>query len=313
MAGMRRILATGWCMHLPDTDVSGALAGFLGRPVGAWAAEPAPAPGKASVLLGRKGLLAKDPATRLALCAVHRALGLPAGRPQWALSTSTAVVACSNLGNVETVAAVSRTAAAEGGRAVSILDAPNVSSNVVASTVALWFGFGGPNLMVCSGSTAGLDGLRLAETLLLSRRAARVVLVGTEAGDEIAADLYRSGGTGRELRAGAACVVLEAAPTAINNGRRVPPQRATVEVASETGGDLRRYVPAVTIGTAGFDPAAQWGDCYGAEGVVGLALAAHLVADEGFGLVGVSSEDDDGSRSALVTAAESGSAGGTRE
>ena len=79
---------------------------------------------------------------------MHRALGLPDGmRPTTALCTDTAVVAASNLGNVWTVVEVARTVAREGGRAVSPMSAPNASSNVIASSVALWFGFGGPNLM----------------------------------------------------------------------------------------------------------------------------------------------------------------------
>lgn len=276
---------TGWSLYLPGVDVRGALGPLLGRPPGDWTARESPESGQAAAVVGRKGLLAKEPATRLALCAVHRALGLPAGqRPARSgpPAPDVAVVACANLGNVGTVAAVTRTVATEGGRGVSILDAPNVSSNVVASAVALWFGFGGPNLMVCSGSTAGLDGLRLARLLLRAGRASRVVLVGTEPDDEVAAALYRADGPARSLRAGAACVVLEAA-----TGRPLEPPRAR----------------PLTVGPGGFDPAAHWGDCYGAQGVVGLALAAHLAADEGCGPVAVHCDGEDGSRRALVTAA----------
>jgi hypothetical protein len=175
--------------------------------------------------------------------------------------------------------------AAEGGRGVSILDAPNASSNVVASTVALWFGFGGPNLMVCSGATAGLDGLRLAGLLLRSGRARRVVLVGAEPDDEVAGALYAEG----SLRAGAACVVLEAAPARGVPARQAAPARHHLEV-----------------GPGGFDPAAHWGACYGADGVVALALAAHLAADEGRGPVTVHCAGEDSSRHALVTAPRPG-------
>lgn len=193
------------------------------------------------------------------------------------------MVACSNLGNVGTVAAVAKTVAAEGGRGVSMLDAPNVSSNVIASAVSLWFGFGGPNLMVCSGSTAGLDGLRLAHLLLRSARANRVILVGAEPEDKVAGALYW-GRQARSLRAGAACVVLEAA----------------VGGPAPAVPDHRPY--PLTVGPGGFDPAARWGDCYGACGVVALALAVHLVADEGCGTVAVHCDGEDGSRCALVTA-----------
>ncbi|MFF5207128.1 beta-ketoacyl synthase N-terminal-like domain-containing protein [Streptosporangium sp. NPDC000396] len=316
----QRLLATGWSLHLPGLRLGTALADHLGEPRGAWAHEDPPAPEAAATLLGRKGLLYKEPATRLALCAVHRALGLQARqRPGWPVAPEVAVVACSNLGNVETVAQVTRTVATEGGRGVSVLDAPNVSSNVVASTVALWFGFGGPNLMVCSGATAGLDGVRLAGLLLRARRAERVVLVGAEPADEVATALHAEGGSGRPLRAGAACVVLEAwhpeggvpagqdpeggVPAGRDPEGGVPAGRALVELVPEAGPWPRP--PRVTIGRDGFDPAAHWGDCYGAEGVVALALAAHLAADEGHGVVGVRCEGEDGSRAALVSSAES--------
>ncbi|MCI4066466.1 hypothetical protein MRQ36_29485 [Micromonospora sp. R77] len=126
----RPVAVTGWAVHLDAAD--------------------------APAVLGRKGLLYKEPATRLALCAVHRALGLPDGaRPGTALDPDTAVVASSNLGNIGTVVDVARTVAREGGRGVSLMAAPNASSNVVAGTVALWFRFGGPNLMLCNGETSG--------------------------------------------------------------------------------------------------------------------------------------------------------------
>ncbi|HEU4425171.1 MAG TPA: hypothetical protein VFR67_21795, partial [Pilimelia sp.] len=50
------------------------------RPPGDWARAEAPPAERAGLVVGRKGLLYKEPATRLALCAVHRALGLPPGR-----------------------------------------------------------------------------------------------------------------------------------------------------------------------------------------------------------------------------------------
>ncbi len=283
--------ATGWSLHLPGADIDAALAPLLSRPAGDWARRAAPAPDRASVLLGRKGLLSKEPATRLALCAVHSALGLPAGqRPRWPMAPRTAVIACSNLGNVRTVAAVTAAIAAEGGRGVSILDAPNASSNIVASTVALWFGFGGPNLMVCSGSMAGRDGLMLAGLLLRSGRADRVVLVGAEHADEVATALFGFGEPGPPLRTGAACVILE--PLLDGQG---------AEIHVQAPWPAR---PRLTIGRGGFDPAAAWGDCYGAQGVVALALAAHLAADEGRGPLEVRGDGPDGPMKALVSACD---------
>lgn len=285
-ANSTALVATAWSLYLPGVQLGTTLDAR-----GEWASQDAPPPEKASAVLGRKGLLYKEPATRLALCAVHRAFGLPAGgRPGWPLAPRTAVVACSNLGNVETVAKVTRTVATEGGQAVSVLDAPNASSNIVASTVALWFGFGGPNLMVCSGATAGMDGLKLAWLLLAARRAERVILVGAEPADEVASALHASSPDAPPLRAGAACVVLERAAPGSAPG-------APVQLVDPTAPWPQQ--PRTTIGPDGFDPARHWGDCYGAQGVLALALATHLAVDEGHAAVGVRRPGEPG---ALITA-----------
>jgi hypothetical protein len=55
------------------------------------------------------------------------------------------------------------------------------------------------------------------------------------------------------------------------------------------------------VGPEGFDPARHWGDFYGAQGVVALALAAHLAVDEGHRVVGVRCAGEDRSRTALVS------------
>lgn len=155
------------------------------------------------VLLGRKGLGAKEPATQLALCAVHRALGrAPRELGLDHLSPRTAVVAASNFGNAETICTIAADVAQGGMRAASPMAAPNASSNIVASTIALRYGFTGPNIMVCNGSTSGLDAVRIGSRLLRAGRASRVVVVGVEPDDPIT---LRSAGS---LTVGAACVVL---------------------------------------------------------------------------------------------------------
>ncbi|MDI6099263.1 beta-ketoacyl synthase N-terminal-like domain-containing protein [Actinoplanes sp. NEAU-A12] len=161
---------------------------------------------QAHLLLGRKGLLFQEPAVRLALCAVHRALGLPPGRTVAPIdgAAGTAVVASSNFGNVQTVCNIVDQVRADDLRGVSPMQAPNASSNIVASSIAIRYGFTGPNLMICSGATGGLDALRAAALLIRGGRATRAVVVGTEPDDAVAAAL--SGGT-----PAAACVVLEAA------------------------------------------------------------------------------------------------------
>jgi hypothetical protein len=185
------VIATGWSLFDPPLD-------------------------KPAELLGRKGLLYKEPATVAALCAVHTALGLPAGqRHHGPVDPRTAVVVSCNLGNVATVADAARAIATEGAGAVSVLAAPNASPNVAASTVAMWFGFGGPNLQVTAGESDAA--VRLARTLLAADRADRVVLVGVEPADEVATSLYGPG-----LHAAAACVVLRAGENAQPGESPVP-------------------------------------------------------------------------------------------
>jgi 3-oxoacyl-[acyl-carrier-protein] synthase II len=287
----RALLAlTSWSIHLPGLDITAALS----EAAGSADSEPACSAEQASTILGRKGLLYKEPATRLALCAVHRALGLaPGQRPDPELRTDTAVVACSNLGNVQTVAEIARTVATEGGRAVSPMAAPNASSNVIASTVALWFHFGGPNLMVCSGATAGLDAIALGALLIGSGRADRVVVVGAEPDDTTAGTLHGYGNPAAPLRSGAACVILE---------RAAGESSGTAPRLHVLGhGDRWPRPPARVIGPgAGLDPAAIWGDCYGAQGVVQLAFAAHLAADRGWAVGVTCGSEPDGWRSAMV-------------
>jgi 3-oxoacyl-[acyl-carrier-protein] synthase II len=284
------VTVTGWSVHLPEVDVLAALPDDLRT---AALAEPACTPERAHTLLGRKGLLAKEPATRLALCAVHRALRLPPGRPDpGPVCTDTAVVVASNLGNVGTVAEVARTVADEGVRGVSPLEAPNASSNVIASTVALWFRFGGPNLMVCSGSTAGLDAFALARLLLRAGTVRRVVLVGAEPADGTAVALHGYGDGKASLRAGAACVLLEAAGP--RQDADLHADLAEVDAAGWVSG-------GITIGPAGFDPTVHWGDCYGAQGVLGLALAAAATGAGAVRSAGVvCGSDEDGWRGAIV-------------
>ncbi|MET9263816.1 beta-ketoacyl synthase N-terminal-like domain-containing protein [Amycolatopsis sp. NPDC004079] len=204
-AGPERAGVAAWSVHLPG--VAGAT---LAPGLGSSPAEPA---GRAHELLGRKGLLYKDEATRLALCAVHRLLRRPprAPRPAGPPDPRTAVVASCNLGNVGLVREVTDTVRARGGHEVSPLQAPNASSNVVASAVGMWFRWGGPNLLVCSGERSGFDALAIGGRLLRANRAEQVVVVGCEPSDPVAAALYAASRPGRVLRAAAAAVLLRPA------------------------------------------------------------------------------------------------------
>ena len=271
------IAVTRWAAHVPGPPPSAEwLAGLVDG-----GAEPAE---RAHELLGRKGLLAKEPATRLGLCAVHRLFGRPprAPRPDGPPDPRTAVVVACNLGNVEAVVRVARPVREGSGRDVSPLDAPNASSNVIASSIAIWFRCGGPNLMVCSGATAGLDAVRLGALLLSAGRADRVVVVGAEPQDEIACSLHalsRRPGVG--LRAAAAAIMLARAAGAPAGAPAIGP------IAVAPGGAALRP-PAESVCLAPREAVAedagvldlerQLGDTYGALGVLQVAVAAELLA-----------------------------------
>ncbi|MGW7265667.1 beta-ketoacyl synthase N-terminal-like domain-containing protein [Streptomyces sp. NPDC054842] len=245
----RELALDGWSVHVPGLSA----ADLPGSPE-----TPACRPEDAKEVLGRKGLLGKEPSTRLALCAVHRALGLPPGPLAGPVpdAAGTAVVVASNLGNVETVCTVLGDMRERSGSVVSVLDAPNASSNVIASTVAIRYGFTGPNLAVCSGATAGLDAVALASRLVRAGRARRAVVVGVEPADPVAVRLAAlRAGTPAPLTAAAGCLLLGlpgAWPAA--TGLRIGPV-------------VRDASPATPFH-------AEPGDFYGAAGVVRLAVAA---------------------------------------
>jgi hypothetical protein len=247
--------------------------------------EPMCSAEEAQQVLGRKGLLMKEPATRLALCAVHRALGLPPGKIDGPLPLAdrTAVVVSSNLGNLHTVCGIAAAAGKEDFRVVSPLETPNASSNVIASTIALRYGFTGPNVMLCNGATSGVDAVRLGARLIRAGRAEQAIVVGAEPEDEISQALAKSRDPdtyGRRgvptLRASAACVIL---------GKREAGARCAVLGDSGTlppGAQVptdRRDLTLAPYGIAEesdtvIDLTSRLGETYGALGVLQVAAAA---------------------------------------
>jgi 3-oxoacyl-[acyl-carrier-protein] synthase II len=181
--------------------------------------------------LGRTGLLYKDRATRLALCAAREALidaGLPVTAAAQASPETVGVVVSSNLGNLDTVCHVV-TAIHDGSvKDTSPLDLPNASSNVIASTLAIRYGCRAVNLTVCNGATAGIDALRLGANCLRAGRATRMVVVGVEPGNDVVSRLMRESATAWlgsdeavRLGEGAGAVVLEPLESARGRGARV--------------------------------------------------------------------------------------------
>lgn len=281
------VAVTAWSIHLPGRPAGTTLAGVA--PDGTETAE------EAHRLLGRKGLLGKEPATRLALCAVHRALGLPAGHRRDRAAPAdarTAVVAAGNLGNLRTVVTTAAAVRAEGVAGASVLDAPNASSNIVASTVAIRYGLGGPNLMVCSGHPAGLDAVELGRRLIAAGRADRAVVVGVEPDDEVAT-AFLDGPAGAGPSAVAACVVLERSGPLVLSPVAGPPPPGPhlVLAAGRTAGQSAGVVDLEEV----------VGPASGALGVLQVAVAAELLSRRGGSADITCGDPDDGYRTTRLT------------
>jgi 3-oxoacyl-[acyl-carrier-protein] synthase II len=272
----QRLALLGWSLYLPGYDLRGPLASSGVAARGDWAG-PAPEAADAAQVLGRKGLLSKSVVTRLALCAVHRALGLPSGiRRKADVDPGVAVMAASGLGNTDSVAGLAQQLQSGGPATVSVLDAPNASCNVVATSVASRFGLGGPCLMFTSGAHSGAHALDAARTVLAAGRASTVVLVGAESATGAGAQLWGESGRAVALRSVGACVVLAAQSPADHRGGPV------VEFAGELSPGAQL---SLASGAAELSPDQLWGDGYGATLPALLALAGHLAVDEGRGQV----------------------------
>ncbi|WP_457030397.1 beta-ketoacyl synthase N-terminal-like domain-containing protein [Kitasatospora sp. P5_F3] len=282
------IAVTGYAVHVPGASAEDLL-GAVADPAGMWPAD------EVKHVLGRKGLLFKEPATRLALCAAQRALGLPDGPVTGPVpgADRTAVVVSSNLGNVHTVTDIVRRVQADSFKEVSPLDTPNASSNVIASTIAIRFGITGPNFMLCNGATSGLDAVRLGARLLRADRADRVLVVGVEPADETATALAArrdpaafGGREPRPLREAAAAVLLSRADRGVlidAAGSGQPPSGED-DLALVAYG---RPLPAEVV----VDLTGRLGETYGAQGVLQVACATAWLTSRGYGTAVLSGGD----------------------
>ncbi|WP_211288798.1 beta-ketoacyl synthase N-terminal-like domain-containing protein [Actinophytocola xinjiangensis] len=258
MNGAVNIVITGLGLALPGVETAGDL---LGRP------DPSAAPVDPAARLGKKGLRYKDRATQLALCAAADALR-EAALPEQD-GPDVAVVVSSNLGNVDTVCRVIRTLDEETSRGLSPMDTPSLSSNVIASELAIRFGLRGPNLTVCSGETAGLDAVRWALTLLRAGRAGAVLVVGVEPDND---DVRALTGAPRLVDGGAA-LVLETGESAQRRGVRALAAPHHYVRTDDPAPALRAVAgePGLTLRAETTDPG--WGAMSGALGVVQCATA----------------------------------------
>ncbi len=171
-----RVLITGVGVEIPGVASAAGLLEPGDRRIDPPEFEP-------QLKLGRKGLLFKDRATRLALCAAQSALadaGLPTAAADQRDPERLGVVASSNLGNAQTICKVVDAIRAGTVRAASPLDLPNASSNIIPACVAIRFGCQALNLMLCGGATSGTDAVHLARNAILAGRARRMIVVGVE-------------------------------------------------------------------------------------------------------------------------------------
>lgn len=218
------IVITGLGIEIPGIDGLPAFLRCLDAPL-------QPADFDPVARLGRKGLRYKDLATKLALCAGKAALldaGLPIMPDEQLDPAQFGVVASSNLGNIDTVCQVVDSIRAGSVEDTSPMDLPNASSNIVASSIAIWFGLKGPNLMLCNGATSGTDALFLAANLIRAERADRVLVVGVEVANAIVLQLMRESVMDRQqaaaavrLCSGAGAVILESADAAARRAARI--------------------------------------------------------------------------------------------
>lgn len=244
-------------VHLPDAPAAVlATAALLpGRgvrtPADLLDAGGAPAPWDFDphALLGRKGVRYKDRATLLALAACAVALD---GLAPAADATRSAVVVASCYGNVGTVCDVAAAIERDGTGAISPMDLPNASSNVVAAALAIRFGVTGVCLSVCNGHASGWDALVWAGRLLAAGRADRVLVVGVETPS--AAERHVRGTAAAPLLDGAAVALLARpegdAPTAGRTTRTPAPVAADAEAAG-VGGVLDLVAAVAAVGRDG--------------------------------------------------------------
>ncbi|MEY9485182.1 3-oxoacyl-[acyl-carrier-protein] synthase II [Streptomyces calvus] len=265
-------------------------------------------------LLGRvgrhRGLRYKDRATQLAYCAADTALrdaGLLADGELTVPAGTVGVVVSSNTGNLDTVTRVVDTLRTGTTDALSPMDLPKVSCNVVASSVAIKHGLRGPNLMICNGSTSGLDAVRWAATMLETGRLTRALVLGVEPDTEPTRTLR----DGTAPLDGAVALVVETEAAAAGRGARTLARVGghargaglAACVAALTALDatdpLAWHVPGpgapegVLPGVPRHDLTTAWGPSSGALGVLQCVAAVGAFVTGATGAVYATAGDDE--------------------
>ncbi|MEV4701994.1 beta-ketoacyl synthase N-terminal-like domain-containing protein [Actinoplanes sp. NPDC049316] len=243
----RRVVVTGWGLAVAGLGDAGDLL----EPPGD-RRDPAPDPVRR---LSGRGLRYKDRATKLALVAGRDALrsaGLLGADDSAAVpGDRVGVVVSSNLGNVDTVCDTVQAIAEHTYLGTSPMTLPATSSNVIASWLAITYGFRGANLTLSNGQTSGLDAVHWAATLIAAGRADRVLVAGVEPDNAPVRHVLSGSGMTADPFDGAAALVLEAEPAALDRGAR--PQAVVGRYARRAS-----LATAVARVTAGAVPVGLW-------------------------------------------------------
>lgn len=180
------------------------------------------------------------------------------------------------------------TIAKESTSALSPMDTPNASSNIIASETAIRFGLRGPNLTVCNGRTSGIDAIRWAALMLRAGRADHMVVTGVEPDNEVTRRLIDG-----PVADGGAALVLSRTATASAKALLGPVVHTrggarTADALTERAPGARLWLAPDEVPVP--DGARRlalggWGELSGALGVVQCAAAAGWFAEGGAGPV----------------------------
>jgi len=268
------ITGVGWAVAGPDFDPATALAG--------------------------RGMRHKDRASRFALRAAQRALedGGLLGEPELA---DAAVVLSSNFGNLGPVCDFMATIATSSSSDLSPMRVPQLGSQITAAWVALEHGIRGPNLTLCNGASGGLDAVAWACNLIAANRTTAALVIGVEPDSPPVARLHAET-AGLKWIDGAVALVVESVPHAAGRGARIRAEITGYGKAADERSAIQAAGAAATSRRLVGEPAARFGRCSGALGVVQCAMAVEQLHDEAvLAIAGTGAgEGDETSVSALV-------------
>jgi 3-oxoacyl-[acyl-carrier-protein] synthase II len=236
--------------------------------------------------ISRRGIRYKDKSTRLALAAAKQAMADAAlCRDGYADldDQRCAVLVASCFGNVDTVLRCAAHIAREGAHTLSPMDLPNASTNVIASTLAIWFGLRGPNMLLANGPGSGLEILSFACILLGTGRVDRALVCGVEAAQPLLASLFSADASESALPIDiAAAVVLETASahaarggpdTAVRVNAHLNAATVSCQLSLVSGGKPLSALASPLVGSP------LYAQAHGAAGVLAtIATLDHLLA-----------------------------------